>query len=202
MKLMRALICAVVFAIAALAAASAQASITSTLLGNQTSASTSTGPAPGSPEYFQRDNQNMMDAYGRQTAPGGQLEPSYIQSLPGGTNAGYLQQVADQAANPTRPILDPGQWFPGWNQGNANRQNWAGNRGVEVPVAFTNRYGALLRGDVYAPLPGARDPYTGRRLRRPYPGVVITTGSIPGAEGMYGGVPPGTAGGGGPPVAP
>jgi dienelactone hydrolase len=143
------------------------------------------GPAPGSPEYFQRDNQNMMDAYGRQTAPGGQLEPSYIQSLPGGTNAGYLQQVADQAANPTRPVLDPGQWFPGWNQGNANRQTWAGNRGLEIPVAFTNRYGALLRGDVYAPLPGARDPYTGKRLRAPYPGVVITTGSIQGSEKMY-----------------
>ena len=38
---------------------------------------------------------------------------------------------------------------------------------------------------MFAPLPGARDPYTGRRLRRPYPGVVITTGSIQGSERMY-----------------
>ena len=31
------------------------------------------GPQPGTPEYFQRDNQNMNDAYGRETGPGGQL---------------------------------------------------------------------------------------------------------------------------------
>jgi dienelactone hydrolase len=143
------------------------------------------GPQPGTPEYVQRDNQNIMDAYGRQTAPDGQLAPAYVAKVPGGTNAGYLQQVAQQAQNPTRPILDPGQWFPGWNSGNVNRQNWPGTRGLEIPVAFTNRYGALLRGDVYAPLPGARDPYTGRRLRAPFPGVVITTGSIQGSEKMY-----------------
>src|SRR5207249_3702850 len=83
-------------------------------------------PAPGTPAYVQRDTQNMLDAYGRQTAPDGQLSASYLAALPGGTNAGYLQQVADQAQNPTRPILDPGQWVPGWNQGNAYRQSWAG----------------------------------------------------------------------------
>jgi hypothetical protein len=54
-----------------------------------------------------------------------------------------------------------------------------------VPVSYTNRYGALIRGSVFAPLPGARDPYSGRRLRRPYPGVVITTGSVQGSERMY-----------------
>jgi hypothetical protein len=142
-------------------------------------------PSPGSPEYVQRDNQNMMDAYGRQTAPDGQLDPAYATKVPGGTNPGYLQQVVQQAQNPTRPILDPGQWFPGWNGGNVNRQAWAGTRGLEIPVAFTNRYGALLRGDVYGPLPGARDPYTGKRLRGPFPAVVITTGSLQGSEKMY-----------------
>ena len=97
------------------------------------------GPAPGTPEYFQRDTQNMRDAYGRQTAPDGQLSPNYLAETPGGTNE-YLQQVANQAANPTRPILDPGQWFPGWNQGNSYRQGRSGKRGIEVPVAFTNGY--------------------------------------------------------------
>src|SRR5437588_312964 len=154
-------------------------------LGFGTATARAAGPAPGSAEYFQRDNQNMMDAYGRQSGPNGQLTPSYISELPGGTNSGYLQQVAQQVENPTRPIVDPGQWFPGWNQGNAYRQTWPGRRGLEIPVAFTNRYGALLRGDVYAPLPGARDPYTGKRLRGPFPGVVITTGSIQGSEKMY-----------------
>ena len=58
-------------------------------------------------------------------------------------------------------------------------------RGRSRAVAYENRFGALLRGHVYAPLPGARDPYTGRALRAPYPGVVITTGSVQGSEGMY-----------------
>jgi len=142
------------------------------------------GPKPGSPEYFQRDNQNMLDAYGRQSAPDGQLNPGYVAELPGGSPE-YLSQVQAQAENPTRPILDPGQWFPGWNQGNANRWSWAGKRGREIRVAFTNRYGALLRGDVYGPLPNARDPYTHKRLRPPYPAVVVTTGSIQGSEKMY-----------------
>jgi dienelactone hydrolase len=133
----------------------------------------------------ERDDQNMADAYGRETGPNGQLSPNYVAELPGGTDPGYLAQVADQAANPTRPVLDPGQWFPGWNQGNAYRQTWAGTRGLQIPVAFTNRYGALLRGDVYGPLQGARDPYTGRRLEPPYPLVVVTTGSIQGSEKMY-----------------
>src|SRR5436305_14104608 len=84
------------------------------------------GPAPGSPEYFQRDNQNMADAYGRQTAPDGQLNPNYLSALPAGTNAGYLQQVANQAANPTRPVLDPAHLVPGWNHGTPYRPAWPG----------------------------------------------------------------------------
>jgi len=34
-------------------------------------------PAPGSPAYLARDAQNIADAYGRQTAPDGQLNPAY-----------------------------------------------------------------------------------------------------------------------------
>ena len=155
------------------------------LFAGLTATASANGPTPGSPAYVQRDTQNILDAYGRQTAPDGQLSAAYLQALPGGTNAGYLQQVAQQAANPTRPIIDPGQWFPGWNQGSAFRQTWPGTRGLEIPVAFTNRYGALLRGDIYGPLPGATDPYTGKRLRGPFPAVVVTTGSIQGSEKMY-----------------
>src|SRR5690349_4190999 len=125
MKLLSWALTAALVVIAAVAAATANASLpsASTLLGNQSSTNASSGPQPGSPEYVQRDNQNMMDAYGRQTAPDGQLTPDYVQALPGGTNEGYLKQVADQAANPTRPIIDPGQWFPGWNGGNPYRQS-------------------------------------------------------------------------------
>jgi len=63
------------------------------------------GPTPGTPEYVQRDNQNMADAYGRQTAPDGQLNPSYVSALPGATNPGYLQQIAQQAATLEPPTL-------------------------------------------------------------------------------------------------
>ncbi len=97
----------------------------------------------------------------------------------------WLNQLAQQAAVPTRLAISPGNVFPGWNGGNPLRRGWTGTRGLRVPVAYTNRYGALIRGDVFAPLPGARDPYTHRRLRAPYPGVVITTGSIQGSERMY-----------------
>jgi hypothetical protein len=38
---------------------------------------------------------------------------------------------------------------------------------------------------VFAPLPNARDPYTGAELEAPFPGVVITTGSVQGSEHMY-----------------
>lgn len=142
-------------------------------------------PPPGSAAYVQRDLRNMQAAYGRQTGPGGQLSPEYLKEVfPAGVPIG-LGQIAQQAQNPTRPILTPGQWFPGWNVGNAFRQTWPGTRGLMVAISFTNRYGALLRGDIYAPLPGARDPYRHRALHPPYPAVVITTGSIQATANMY-----------------
>src|SRR3954469_3114021 len=144
------------------------------------------GPQPGTPEYFQRDNQNMNDAYGRETGPGGQLNnPAYLPALLSqGTDNG-LSELAHQAATPTRISITPGQWFPGWNTGNPFRYSWNGKRGLMHPVQWTNRYGALIRGDVFAPLPGARAPYPGKAIEPPYPGVVITTGSIQGSEHMY-----------------
>jgi hypothetical protein len=149
-------------------------------------AGTSTEPPPGSPAYVQRDNQNILDAYGRQTAPGGQLtNPNYHTSLIQTNLSVGLGQLAQQVATPTRLALTPGNVFPGWNSGNPFREGWEGKRGMRAKVAWTNRYGALIRGHVVAPLPGARDPYTKRRLRPPYPGVVITTGSIQGSERMY-----------------
>ncbi|MEA2493700.1 MAG: hypothetical protein QOJ29_1611 [Thermoleophilaceae bacterium] len=141
---------------------------------------------PGSPEYVQRDNQNISDAYGRQTAPDGQFnnrdwEVAQAQE----SNDNGLKQLAEQAAAANRLAITPGNVFPGWNTGNPFRRGWAGRRGVQVPVSYTNRYGALIRGNVFAPLPGAKDPYTGRALKPPYPGVVITTGSVQGSERMY-----------------
>lgn len=143
-------------------------------------------PDPGDPAYTTRDLANIRDAYGRIHGPGGQLRnPAYLPALlQQGTEIG-VQQLLTQLANPTRLALTAGNVFPGWNVGNPLRADWERTRGRARKVAFTNKYGALLRGTVYRPLPGARDPYTGVRLRPPYPGVVLTEGSVQGSEGMY-----------------
>ncbi len=138
---------------------------------------------PGSPAYVARDLKNIADAYGRTDA---QLRnPAYLPALVQQTSAITAAQLLQQAASPTRPSLTAGNMFPGWNVGNPLRAGWEKTRGRTHAVAFTNRYGALLRGHVYKPAPGARDPYTHQRLRGPYPGVVLTEGSVQGSEGMY-----------------
>src|SRR4051812_23959118 len=128
----------------------------------------------------------MTDAYGRIVGPGGQLaNPSYFPALVKESTLLGATQLLTQAASPTRPALNAGNLVPGWNVGNPLRAGWNGTRGRSTQVSFTSRYGALLRGTVYAPLPGARDPYTGARLTGPFPAVVITPGSVQGSEGMY-----------------
>lgn len=140
-------------------------------------------PEPGSLEYTLRDSANMTDAYGR-TA--GQLSnPAYLPALVQESNAVIMAQLLAQAASPLRPALTPAMAVPGWNVGNPLRAGWNGTRGVITPVAFTNRHGALLRGDVFTPKPGATDPYTGKSLKGPFPGVVITPGSVQGSGRMY-----------------
>jgi pimeloyl-ACP methyl ester carboxylesterase len=147
---------------------------------------TQPGPVPNSPAYVARDLANIADAYGRQTGPGGQLaNPSYFPALVKESTLLTATQLLNQVATPLRPVLSAGQLVPGWNVGNPLRAGWNGTRGISTPVSFLNRYGALLRGTVYAPKPGARDPYTGAALSGPYPGVVITPGSVQGSEGMY-----------------
>jgi dienelactone hydrolase len=146
----------------------------------------SPAPSPGSPAYVARDAQNMQDAYGRVTGPGGQLQnPAYLAALALAATADQVQQLKEQAASPGRIAVTPGHVVPGWNVGNPLRAGWDGTRGLSERVAFTNRYGALLHGTVYRPRPGARDPYTGKVLRGPFPGAVITEGSVQGSEGMY-----------------
>ena len=143
-------------------------------------------PATAAPADPQADARNMADAYGRITGPGGQLQnPAYLPSLVAATNARYVEQLLTQVASPLRLALTAGNLVPGWNVGNPLRAGWTDTRGQSRRVAFTNRYGALLRGTVWRPLPGAKDPYTGRKLTGPFPGVVITPGSIQGSQGMY-----------------
>src|SRR3954467_4769085 len=157
--------------------------LTALALAPATPALAAGGPQPGTPEYVQRDNQNIADAYGRQTQQ--QSTPQYTQALAAEHTENGFDQIAATLAQPNRLAITPGNVFPGWNGGNPLRRGWNGRRGQIVPVSYTNRYGALIRGHVFAPLPGATDPYTGAKLEPPYPGVVITTGSIQGSERMY-----------------
>ncbi|MEO5653610.1 MAG: alpha/beta hydrolase [Marmoricola sp.] len=157
-----------------------------TTLASPAQAGSSTTPAPGTPAYVQRDLTNLADAYGRITGPNGQLQnPAFLPALVAESTAAQAAQLLEQAAAPNRPAVTPGTIVPGWNVGNPLRAGWNGTRGRSRRIAFTNKYGALLRGTVYRPKPGRRDPYTGARLRGPFPGVVITPGSVQGSEGMY-----------------
>jgi dienelactone hydrolase len=143
-------------------------------------------PEPGSPAYAARDARNVAAAYGRIHGEGGQLRnPAYLPALVLEATQAGVDQLLTQVATPNRLAITPGNVFPGWNVGNPLRAGWDGSRGRSRDVAFTNRHGALLRGTVYRPLAGARDPYTGQRVRPPYPGVVVTEGSVQGSEGMY-----------------
>jgi hypothetical protein len=124
-----------------------------------TSAVPAAGDDPASPGYQARDARNIVDAYGRIHGPGGQLRnPAYVPALVADSTRTGVDQLLQQVAEPGRLALTPGNVFPGWNVGNPLRSDWAGERGRVRPVAFTNRHGALLRGHVWRPLRGARDP--------------------------------------------
>lgn len=140
-------------------------------------------PEPGSPAYIARDLANVTGAFGRNVGQVSNL--AYLPALIKEIGAVSVTQLLAQIATPTRPALTAAMVVPGWNVGNPLRAGWNGTRGVITPVSFTNRYGALLRGKVYSPKPGATDPYTGAALKAPFPGVVLTPGSIQGSGGMY-----------------
>jgi dienelactone hydrolase len=143
-------------------------------------------PAPNSPAYVARDLQNIANAYGRVIGPGGQVANlNYLPALVKESSLLTAMQLLTQAANPTRLALSAGNLVPGWNVGNPLRAGWNGTRGISQKISFLNRYGAQLRGTVYAPKPGRPDPYTGAPVTGPFPGVVITPGSVQGSEGMY-----------------
>jgi hypothetical protein len=106
------------------------------LLAVPAGAAQAAGPPPGSLEYIQRDNRNQADAYGRNTQQ--QLgNPAYMSALQADHGEAWLNQLAAQAATPTRLAITPGNVFPGWNGGNPLRRGWSGVRGLMVPVKYT-----------------------------------------------------------------
>ncbi|KAA1421562.1 alpha/beta hydrolase [Nocardioides humilatus] len=158
-----------------------------TVVAAGTTSATADPADPAPPGYDAvADLAAMRDAYGRIIDSGGQLQnPAYLPALVKESTVVTTAQLLQQVADPTHLAVTPAVAVPGWNVGNPLRAGWAGTRGRMQQVSFTNRFGALLRGTLYAPLPGARDPYTGARLTGPYPGVIITPGSVGGSQGMY-----------------
>ena len=147
------------------------------------SAAPTPGPTPGSPAYMQRDISNMQATFGRNAA---QLEnPAYLPEFFLGAARLYGDQGTTQLENPTRPSLTAGSLVPGFAAPAPDRAHWSGTRGQDIAVTFTASDGAALRGDVFTPLPGARDPYTGQSLQGPFPGVVIVPGSIQASRNEY-----------------
>ena len=144
-------------------------------------------PAPGTPAYLARDAQNIADAYGRQTAPDGQLSPEY-----GLASAQYINPVfaadllaAGGAAQPPgaharqRPC-------PGWNSGNPLPQGLGRHARQMTPVSFTEPLRRAAAGRRLRAAAGRAGPLHRQAADAARsPGVVITTGSVQGSERMY-----------------
>ena len=105
--------CAVPCPVAALALGAAVAVV---LAGSSGAAAAPGDPAPGSPAYLARDAQNIADAYGRQTAPDGQLSPEYGLASAQYINPVFAADLLAQAARPEPPGADPGDGGAGLEQ--------------------------------------------------------------------------------------
>lgn len=142
------------------------------------------GPEPGSPEWTERDLQNFLRMTGRnqdQLTHPEYLSKSVIEGLPVG-----IGNITDQLSHPTRPIITLSQLTPGARNADIYRWSWEREgRGIQVPFEYENRYGARIQGELWAPKSPFTDPVTGQADAGPYPGVVITTGSVQGYKELY-----------------
>lgn len=133
-------------------------------------------PAPGSPQWEARDRANMLCA-------GERLEdefanPAFGFAFNSQTPGKYAEQNLDMLLDDTTdPHLTLGQLVPGGSTTDPFRtlDRWtAAKRGHATPISFRATNGAKLNGYVFVP-----------RGKGPFPGVVITTGSIQGYQEMY-----------------
>jgi dienelactone hydrolase len=134
-------------------------------------------PAPGSDAYQQRDRQNMLCATERLEDE--HANPAFGHAFGTETPGKYAGQNAAMATDPAHPHLTLGQLVPGGSTTDPFRtlNRWtAAKRGRADAISFTASNGAKLNGFVFRP-PAS--------VKGPYPGVVITTGSIQGYQEMY-----------------
>lgn len=142
------------------------------------------GPEPGSPEWTERDLANVLRMIGRNRD---QLtHPEYLAQMTIEGLPRDFGNLADQLQHPDRPIITLSQLVPGSRGADIYRWGWERQgRGIQVPFEYENRYGARIQGELWAPPSTFVDPVTGEPDGGPYPGVVITTGSVQGYKELY-----------------
>ncbi|MGI8492842.1 MAG: hypothetical protein ACR2KC_05580 [Acidimicrobiales bacterium] len=134
-------------------------------------------PAPGTVAWQLRDLANQACATRRLQD---QLtNPAFAQAFAEQTPGIFATQSLAMVASPTHLHLTLGQLVPGGTTADPFRTLalWIGaRRGRVQPVSFDASDGAQLNGNLFSP-PAS--------VAGPYPGVVITTGSIQGYQQMY-----------------
>ena len=134
-------------------------------------------PAPGTQAWQQRDYVNQYCATERLQDEYG--SPAFGTTFWAETPGIYAGQNVAMLMNPTHPHLTLAQFIPGGTTTDPYRtiDRWtAAHRGRVDPVSFKADDGATLNGYLFRPP---------ARVRGPYPGIVITTGSIQGYQNMY-----------------
>ena len=137
-------------------------------------------PAPGSPQWQQRDTQNRYCATLRVRDQ--MLSPAFgYGNLTQGASL-WVDQASQQAGEPGHPHGGVTTLIPGSQAADPFRtlRRWTdAGRGRVAPVRFTALDGAQLRGHVFMPPVSVPIPRGG------YPGVVITDGSVQAYENLY-----------------
>jgi dienelactone hydrolase len=132
---------------------------------------------PGTQAFDDRDRANMLCATERIDDMEG--SPSFGAAFGAETPGKYADQNVAMLMDPTHPHLTLAQFVPGGSTTDPFRtlNRWgASGRGRVEPITFTAADGATLNGHIFRPP---------ARVAGPYPGVVITTGSIQGYQEMY-----------------
>jgi dienelactone hydrolase len=134
-------------------------------------------PEPGTQAWTDRDRGNQYCATERLQDQ--HANPAFGAAFWSQTPGIFGAQTLAQALEPAHPHASLGQLVPGGTTADPFRtiDRWtAAGRGRVTPVRFPASDGAQLNGFVFEP------PAT---VPGPYPGIVITTGSIQGYQQMY-----------------
>jgi pimeloyl-ACP methyl ester carboxylesterase len=107
-------------------------------------------PAPGSPEWYEREVTNWADTTGR---------------------------LQDQLSNPEYWVLRASQQDQTNADPYRAPERWAPARGRVMAVHYKNRYGAMISAHLWAPRSAYIDPATHRRSRGPFPAAIFVNGS-------------------------